>query len=52
MAKAIAEVLSRSNGHRGRAALTRATAQEPKLTRSELEEIFLELTDDHNGGRS
>jgi predicted transcriptional regulator of viral defense system len=40
---AIAEVLSRSNGHRGRAALTRATAQEPKLTRSELEANFLEL---------
>ena len=40
---AIAEVLSRSNGHRGRAALTRATAQEPMLTRSELEANFLEL---------
>jgi predicted transcriptional regulator of viral defense system len=40
---AIADVLSRSNGHRGRAALTRATAQEPKLTRSELEAIFLRL---------
>jgi very-short-patch-repair endonuclease len=40
---AIADVLSRSNGHRGRAALTRATAQEPKLTRSELEAIFLNL---------
>jgi predicted transcriptional regulator of viral defense system len=40
---AIADVLSRSNGHRGRAALTRATAREPKLTRSELEAIFLRL---------
>jgi hypothetical protein len=40
---AIADVLSRSNGHRGRAALTRATAEEPKLTRSELEVIFLRL---------
>ena len=40
---AIADVLSRSNGHRGRAALTRATAQEPKLTRSELEARFLTL---------
>ena len=40
---AIADVLSRSNGHRGRAALTRAAAQEPKLTRSELEVMFLRL---------
>jgi very-short-patch-repair endonuclease len=40
---AIADVLSRSNGHRGRAALARATAREPKLTRSELEAIFLRL---------
>jgi hypothetical protein len=39
----IADVLGRANGHRGRTALTRATAQEPKLTRSELEAIFLEL---------
>jgi very-short-patch-repair endonuclease len=40
---AIADVLSRSNGHRGRAALARATAREPRLTRSELEAIFLRL---------
>jgi very-short-patch-repair endonuclease len=40
---AIAEVLSRSNGHRGKAALTTATAQEPRLTRNELEAIFLRL---------
>jgi predicted transcriptional regulator of viral defense system len=40
---AIADVLSRANGHRGRTALTKATAQEPKLTRSELEAIFLSL---------
>ena len=40
---AIAEVLSRANGHRGKAALARATAREPKLTRSELEAIFLSL---------
>jgi predicted transcriptional regulator of viral defense system len=40
---AIADVLSRSKGHRGRAALTRATAKEPKLTRSELEATFLTL---------
>jgi predicted transcriptional regulator of viral defense system len=40
---AIADVLSRANGHRGSAALTRATAQEPKLTRSELEVMFLRL---------
>jgi very-short-patch-repair endonuclease len=40
---AVTDVLSRSHGHRGRAALTRATAQEPRLTRSELEAIFLRL---------
>jgi hypothetical protein len=40
---AITEVLARSNGHRGRARLARATAQEPKLTRSELEARFLAL---------
>lgn len=40
---AIEDVLRRSNGHRGRAALTKATAQEPKLTRSDLEAIFLSL---------
>jgi very-short-patch-repair endonuclease len=41
--RAIRDVLDRSNGHRGRAALTNATAHEPKLTRSELEAIFLSL---------
>ena len=40
---AIADVLSRANGHRGRTALAKATAQEPELTRSELEAIFLRL---------
>jgi hypothetical protein len=40
---AVDDVLSRSNGHRGRAALARATAREPKLTRSELEARFLGL---------
>jgi putative AbiEi antitoxin of type IV toxin-antitoxin system/uncharacterized protein DUF559/transcriptional regulator with AbiEi antitoxin domain of type IV toxin-antitoxin system len=40
---AIRDVIGRSNGHRGKAALTQATAQEPKLTRSELEAIFLSL---------
>jgi hypothetical protein len=40
---AIADVLSRSNGHRGKQDLTRATAQEPKLTRNELEAKFLQL---------
>jgi very-short-patch-repair endonuclease len=40
---AIADVLSSSNGHRGRTALTKATAQEPKLTRSELEAILLSI---------
>ena len=33
----------RSNGHRGTGALARATAPEPKLTRSELEARFLAL---------
>jgi very-short-patch-repair endonuclease len=41
--KAIRDVLDRSNGHRGRVALSKATAQEPKLTRSEVEAIFLSL---------
>jgi hypothetical protein len=40
---AITDVLERANGHRGKAALTRATAGEPKLTRSELEARFLAL---------
>jgi very-short-patch-repair endonuclease len=44
--RAIRDVLSRSNGHRGRAALTKATAQEPKLTRSEAEARFLALVRD------
>jgi very-short-patch-repair endonuclease len=37
-------VIARSNRHRGKGALTRATAQEPKLTRSELEDAFRALT--------
>ena len=41
--RAITDVLERSNGHRGTGALARATAQEPKLTRSELEARFLAL---------
>jgi very-short-patch-repair endonuclease len=41
--RAIADVLQRANGHRGKAALARATAVEPKLTRSELEARFLAL---------
>jgi hypothetical protein len=41
--RAITDVLERANGHRGKAALTRATAGEPKLTRSELEARFLAL---------
>ena len=40
---AIRDVIDRSNGHRGSAALASATAHEPKLTRSELEAIFLRL---------
>ena len=41
--RAITDVLERSNGHRGTGALARATAAEPKLTRSELEARFLAL---------
>ena len=41
--RAITDVIERSNGHRGKGALARATAAEPKLTRSELEARFLAL---------
>ena len=41
--RAITDVIQRANGHRGTGALARATAQEPKLTRSELEALFLAL---------
>jgi hypothetical protein len=41
--RAITNVIERNNGHRGKGALARATAQEPKLTRSELEAMFLAL---------
>jgi very-short-patch-repair endonuclease len=41
--RAIEALLARANGHRGRVALTKATAREPKLTRSDLEARFLEL---------
>jgi very-short-patch-repair endonuclease len=43
---AIEDVIARANGHRGRAALARAIAREPKFTRSELEAWFLELVRD------
>jgi predicted transcriptional regulator of viral defense system len=41
--RAITELLARSNGHRGRKALTEATALEPKLTRSDWEIRMLRL---------
>jgi very-short-patch-repair endonuclease len=42
--RAITDLLARSNGHRGTAALAAASArQEPRLTRSELEARFLKL---------
>jgi hypothetical protein len=41
--KAITELLARANGHRGKAALTEATAHDPKLTRSEWEVRLLKL---------
>ena len=40
---AILDVIERTNGHRGRTPLARATAREPKLTRSEAEARFLQL---------
>jgi very-short-patch-repair endonuclease len=40
---AILDVIQRANGHRGTALLARATAHEPKLTRSEAEARFLQL---------
>lgn len=42
---AIEDVIDRANGHRGRAKLARATQREPALTRSELEDRFLDLVD-------
>jgi predicted transcriptional regulator of viral defense system len=41
--RAITELLARANGHRGKGALTEATALEPKLTRSEWEDRLLKL---------
>ena len=41
--RAITDVIARTNGHRGKAALARAVCGEPKLTRSELEARFLAL---------
>jgi predicted transcriptional regulator of viral defense system len=41
--RAITELLARANGHRGKGALTEATALEPKLTRSEWEIRLLKL---------
>jgi very-short-patch-repair endonuclease len=41
--RAIKDVIARTNGHRGRSILARATAREPRLTRSELEVRFLKL---------
>lgn len=42
---AIEATIERANGHHGRARLARATAKEPVLTRSELEQRFLELVE-------
>jgi hypothetical protein len=41
--RAITELLARAHGHRGKGALTEATAVEPKLTRSEWEVRMLRL---------
>jgi very-short-patch-repair endonuclease len=43
---AIADVIARSNGHRGKAALRAATAREPKHTRSDWEVRMLTLVRD------
>lgn len=48
--RAIADVLARTNGHRGRKALANATAQEPAFTRSDLESTFLDLATDTSLG--
>jgi very-short-patch-repair endonuclease len=42
----ITELLAHANGHRGKAALTKATAREPKLTRSDWEARLLKLVRD------
>ena len=44
--KAITDLLARANGHRGKAALSKATALDPKLTRSEWEVRLLKLVRD------
>jgi predicted transcriptional regulator of viral defense system len=41
--RAITDVIARANGHRGNAALARATRRTPQLTRSELEIAFRKL---------
>jgi predicted transcriptional regulator of viral defense system len=41
--RAITDMLARSNGHRGKGALARATRRTPQLTRSELEIAFRKL---------
>jgi hypothetical protein len=46
--RAITDLLARSNGHRGKGALARATRQTPHLTRSELEVAFRKLV--HRAG--
>lgn len=44
--RAITAVIARSNGHRGTAALAKATAREPKWTRNDFEARFLRLVRD------
>ncbi|HEY7622029.1 MAG TPA: type IV toxin-antitoxin system AbiEi family antitoxin domain-containing protein [Solirubrobacteraceae bacterium] len=45
--RAISDVIERANGHRGRSALMRATAREPKLTKSDWEARMLTLIRDN-----
>jgi very-short-patch-repair endonuclease len=44
--RAITDAIGRANGHRGTAALARATAREPKWTRNDFEAHFLQLVRD------
>jgi very-short-patch-repair endonuclease len=44
--RAITELLARANGHRGKTALTKATARAPKVTRSDWEARLLKLVRD------
>jgi very-short-patch-repair endonuclease len=46
--RAIAALLARTNGHRGKSALAHATARDPKWTRNRFEARFLQLIRDNS----